>query len=229
MEEFDHVLKEMMPRYNNGEWELAQGVLDKFVVQKGDGLDAELRQKCEWWTALIFVDAGKPDQALAIYQQHFEATKENVPQFTLVVRNYVELLNATGRASKAVEVLENVFSRPLSFHMQDTLWLMTAYAAAAQKIQDRFLETSHTVLPGIIEALDLPNHPLLADLSQPSATINHLTAMHKAGNRRFASLMVMLPNLPTAAERNAAVQSFIDNEAVGYYRDMAKEYLSDAS
>jgi hypothetical protein len=229
MEEFDHVLKEMLPHYNRGQWELAQQVLEKFAIQKGDDIAPDLRQKCERWTAQICTDAGKPDLALAIYQRHYEDTAEDDPQFILVVMSYVKMLNATNRASKAVEVLEKVLSRPLALHMQDSLSLMAAYRNAVQKVQDQFLEISRTLLPTIIEALALQESVKLEILAQPDAMIDQLTIMHKAGNRRFAGLMVLLPNLQTAAERDAAVQSFIDSESIGYYRDMAKDYLSNAS
>lgn len=194
-----------------------------YAMRDHDGwLDRSLRGH----KAFIFSQNGRQEEALLILQRLAGEFSPGTDDHLATQAAIAVDLEALGRFREALEALENGLNVASGRYVLGALTLFDVYARIADQLGEPVPSTYRGLFDEVMRAWGIEVPEELYSRESLSAAVTFASEGKRAASRRHRRLRNVMQRSPES-ERAKLLNQYIEEEQVGFYRDMARRELED--
>lgn len=209
--------------YNN-----ALEVLEDFYQQNTSQVhNSSLMDKCNSWKAHIFEKQERYQEALLLHREICQSRETNDIFYINSQIDMARVLYKMGECAKAIEIIREILRQEIE-DSADLLSVLNLYVDILESSNQLFPPEYKVFVENLAEQLGIElSNVDLNNSNNLTQEVKELSQKDRDANKRYSILVIGLNQIEDKNRKKSVLESYISEETVSLYRNMAVEALNN--
>lgn len=189
----------------------------------------QISNQCNLLKAQVFEEQGRQQEALSLYHLLSQNTEPSDQLFVYRKLDLVRVLRKVGSVEEAILEIEKTLEQQTNNAILGLLNLLAFYVDILESRDEVIPVKYQPLLRDLVDRIGVED--LSDDISEDSRfmniVVNELSQKNRDANKRYSHLLFELDEVEDDSQADSLLRSYISQEKVGYYRNLAVEELNE--